>query len=156
MYPHSVISRSELARSTRAAIERARRGQTVFVESYGEEQVAIVDAMDYRLLRAVANYRPDPNAPSQNDEAVPVGLSAEAVEAAVAQAYNDVQAGWDLVIAAYLDENISLGRAATLLNLERTELITRFNRLGLPLRLGPTSMAEAQAEQDTLKEMLTQ
>jgi hypothetical protein len=37
-----------------------------------------------------------------------------------------------------------------LLNQSRFELIARFNRLGLPLRLGPSSAAEGQAEYEAL------
>jgi hypothetical protein len=145
------ISRTDLARSTRQAIERARRGQAIFVESYGEEQIAIVDAIDYRLLRAVASYQPDANAPFQDDETYPRGLSVEEVEAAVTQAGGDIQVAWDRVIAAYLDLDISLGRAAERLNLNRFELTARLNRLGLPLRLGPTTVAEARAEYEALQ-----
>jgi hypothetical protein len=42
MFPSSAISRTHLARNTRQTIEQARRGQAILVESYGEEQVAIV------------------------------------------------------------------------------------------------------------------
>lgn len=150
----NIITRTDLARSTRQAIERARRGQTIIVESYGEEQVAIVDAIDYRLLRAVASYQPDPNAPFQNEDADPRGLAAEEVEAAVAQAGSDVQVAWDRVIAAYLDVDISLGRAAELLGLNRFDLTERLNRLGLPLRLGPATITEARAEYEALKEVV--
>ena len=57
------ISRTDLARRTREAIEYAQRGQTVFIESYGAEQAAIVDARDYHLLRAAAIYRSQPLTP---------------------------------------------------------------------------------------------
>jgi hypothetical protein len=77
MFPNTTISRTDLARSTRQALEQARRGQTVLVESYGEEQVAIVDALDYRLLQAVARYRARPDAPAHDATAVPQGLSEE-------------------------------------------------------------------------------
>jgi hypothetical protein len=148
---HTTISRSDLARSTRQTIEQARRGQAVLVESYGEEQVVILDALDYRLLRAVATYRSQPAAPVHEETAVPQGLATEEVEAAVFKSGGDVQAAWDKVITAYLDGHISLGRAATLLQLSRFELMGRFNRLGLPLRLGPSSVTEARAELDALE-----
>jgi predicted HTH domain antitoxin len=147
---NTTISRTELARSTRQAIEQARRGQTILVESYGEEQVAIVDALDYRLLRAVAQYRVRPDSPAQDAGAVPEGLTAAAVEAAQNEAVSDPQAIWEEVITAYLDGHISLGRAATLLKQSRFELAARFNRLGLPLRLGASSVAEGQAEYEAL------
>jgi hypothetical protein len=143
MHPSSAISRTQLARNTRQTIEQARRGQTILVESYGEEQVAIVDALDYRLLRAVAAYRARPDAPAQEAQTTPQGL-AEADLTASPDA--DPQIVWDRVTAAYLDGHISLGRAANLLKQSRFELQARFNRLGLPLRLGPLTVAEGQAE----------
>lgn len=148
----NVINRTELARSTRQAIEQARRGQTILVESYGEEQIAIVDALDYRLLRAVALYRSRSAAPVQEATATPRGLAAEEVERAVAAANGDPQAAWDLVITAYLDGDISLGRAAALLKLSRFDLTLRFNRLGLPMHLGAATVDEALAEAEALEE----
>ncbi len=150
MFLNTTISRTELARSTRQAIEQARRGQTILVESYGEEQVAIVDALDYRLLRAVAAYRTRPDTPVQDASAIPQGLTAETIAAAQDAAGGDPQVVWEQVVTAYLEGHISLGRAATLLQQSRFELQARFNRLGLPLRLGPATTAEGQAEYDAL------
>jgi len=149
MFPHTTISRTELARSTRQALEQARRGQTVLVESYGEEQVAIMDALDYRLLRAVGVYRARLDAPAQDETARPQGLADETVANALAQSSGNIQVVWDQVIAAYLDGHISLGRAAELLNQSRFELQARFNRLGIPLRLGSESATAAQADTQT-------
>jgi hypothetical protein len=143
MFPRAAISRTHLARNTRQTIEQARRGQAILVESYGEEQVAIVDALDYRLLRATAAYRAHPDAPAQEAQAIPQGMSAADLAAISA---DDPQMGWDRVIAAYLDGHISLGRAAGLLKQSRFELQARFNRLGLPLRLGTPTVAEGEAE----------
>lgn len=109
-----------------------------------------MDALDYRLLRAVAAYRARPDAPAQDASATPQGLTAEIITAAQDAAGGDPQAVWEQVITAYLDGHISLGRAATLLKQSRFELQARFNRLGLPLHLGPTNIAEGQAEYDTL------
>jgi predicted HTH domain antitoxin len=150
MFPNTTISRTDLARHTRQALEKARRGQTVLVESYGEEQVAIVDALDYRLLRAAALYQARRDVPAHDAKAVPEGLSEEAVETAVAQAQGDTQVAWNLVVTTYLDGHISLGRAANLLNVSRFDLTARFNRLGLPLRIGPATVEEARAEMDAL------
>jgi predicted HTH domain antitoxin len=140
------ISRTELARSTRQAVEQARHGQTIFVNSYGEEQVVIVDALDYRLLRAVAVYRTRHAAPALGSDSAPQGLPLERIQSSVAQADGDSQVLWDTVISTYLDGDISLGRAAELLKLSRFELTARFNRLGLPLHLGPATLREAQDE----------
>jgi len=136
MFPYTTISRTELARSTRQTLERARRGQTVLVESYGEEQAAIMDALDYRLLRAVAVYRARPGAPVTDAATQPQGVTDEAVTNAREAAGGDPQAAWDMVMAAYLDGDISLGRAAELLGQSRFELQARLNRLNIPLRLG--------------------
>lgn len=37
-------------------MDQARRGRAVIVERYGEEQVEILDAADYRCLLGVAAY----------------------------------------------------------------------------------------------------
>jgi hypothetical protein len=153
MFSTTTISRTDLARSTRQALEQALRGQTVLVESYGEEQVAIVDALDYRLLQAAARYRARPEAPAHDAAAVPEGLDEESVAATVSRSQGDAQAAWDLVIAAYLDGHVSLGRAAELLHLNCFDLTLRFNRLGLPLRVGPASAAEALAEVEALRDL---
>ena len=134
----------------RETLEQARRGQAVFVESYGAEQVAIVDALDYHLLRAVATYRSQPPAPISNPEMAPRGLADAAVRERVAAAAGDVQEAWDVIMASYLDGDISLGRAGALLNMQRFDLQGRFNRLGLPARLGPLNIHETRAEYEVL------
>jgi prevent-host-death family protein len=142
------ISKTELARHTRQVVNQARRGQPVIVESYGEEQVAILDASDYRCLRALAAYyaRPPQLVPGPDVVAVPHGLGANELEQELTAAAGDVQSVWNRVIAAYLDGDISIGRAASLLELSRFELQERFNRLGMPLRIGPVDLAEARRE----------
>ncbi|MBK6432543.1 hypothetical protein [Candidatus Amarolinea dominans] len=147
----STISRTDLARRTRQAIEQAQRGQAVFIESYGAEQVAIVDVLDYRLLRAAATFRSQMSAPVNNPDLPPAGLTETAVQARVAAAAGDVQEAWNMIIAAYLAGDISLGRTATLLNMSRFELLARFNRFGLPMRMGALSIHEAQAEYETIQ-----
>lgn len=137
------ISRTDLARNTRKTIEQARRSGPVVVESYGEEQAALLDIIDYRLLKAVGTWEPDPAAPFSNPEAIPAGLAAEEVESA---ADGDPQKRYNRVIGAYLDTHISLGRAAVLLGMSRFELQDRLNRLDLPLRLGPQTVEEARRE----------
>ena len=143
------ISRTDLARRTREAIEYAQRGQTVFIESYGAEQAAIMDARDYHLLRAAAVYRSQPLTPVNSPDATPRGLTDTDIENKAAT--GDIQDVWDLVIAAYLDGDISLGRAALLLGLQRFDLLARFNRLGLPARLGTLNLKEAQDEYAVLQ-----
>lgn len=58
---------------------------------------------------------------------------------------------WSVIISAYLDEEISLARAASLLGLYPLELRERFMEKGIPLRLGPVDEADAQAEVDALR-----
>ena len=77
------ISRTDLARRTREAIEYAQRGQTVFIESYGAEQAAIMDARDYHLLRAAAVYRSQPLTPVNSPDATPRGLTDTDIENAL-------------------------------------------------------------------------
>lgn len=144
----TTISRTELARSTRKMLERARRGQTLFVRSYGEEQITIMDALDYRLLRAVASYRGRTDAPIADREQTPQGLSEMQVQEAAKG--DDLQAVWNLVTGAYLDGDISLGRAALLLEMNRFELSARFNRLNLPLRLGLLDSEDILVERGAL------
>ena len=125
-------------------LERVLRGQTLFVEGYGEEQVTLVDALDYRLLRAVAGYRSRSAAPFRDRERAPQGLTE--VQLQTVRDKNDPQPLWNLVISAYLDGDISLGRAAQLLDINRFELSARFNRLDLPMPLGATDIDEAVEE----------
>ncbi len=58
----------------------------------------------------------------------------------------DPDLAWSLVVSAYLDEEINLGKAAELLDLHELELRERFISLGIPLRIGPADRAQAQAE----------
>jgi len=116
----TVISRSDLEHSTEEVVDRARHGELVVLESSGEEQIVLLDATDFRLLRALATS---------------AGASSSAEM--------DVDA---FVVRDYLDERISLGKAAEKLGLSRFELQERFNRLGAPLRLGPSTIEEAQEE----------
>lgn len=140
------ISRTDLARNTRKTIERARKEGPVMIESYGEEQVAILDAVDYRLMRAAAGYQSRPEALTD----APAGLSDEEVEQLAADAAGDPQALWNRVMFAYLDQDISLGRAAVLLNLSRFDLQDRFHRLGIPIHIGPGTVEEARMEYEVL------
>lgn len=58
---------------------------------------------------------------------------------------------WSLVVNAYLDEVINLGKAAELLGMHRLELQERFTELGIPLRSGAATREEAQAEVAALR-----
>jgi len=144
----TTISKTDLARRTRQIVDRIRRGDTLIVESYGEEQIAMLDIAEYRILRAVAAYygcgsRP---APVNDPTLAPQGLTEDAVAQSIRQADDPVQARWNRVMLAYLDGHISLGRAADLLALSRHELDLHFQRLDVPRRIGPETLEEAQAE----------
>ena len=149
----NVIGKTDLARRTRQVLDRVRRGQTVIVESYGEEEAAILHIIDYRLLRAVTAYRnlPAHAAPVTDASLPPRGLAEQDVRDAQARADGDVQVAWNTVLAAYLDGDVSLGRAADLLALSRFELTQSLNQLGVSLRMGPATEAEAQTELAALR-----
>ena len=117
------ISRTDLARRTREVLTAVRQGHPAMVQSYGEDQAVLLDALDFRLLCGVATWA-----------AVRLG--------AVSEDQQEISG----VVLDYLDEKISLGKAAELLGVSRFELIDRFRRLRVPLRIGPASLEEAQAE----------
>jgi predicted HTH domain antitoxin len=58
---------------------------------------------------------------------------------------------WSLVVGAYRDGQINLGKAAELLNVTEVELRERFIELGIPLRVGPADVAEARAEVEAVR-----
>lgn len=120
----NTISRTELARNTREVVEQVRRGQPVIVHSYGEDQVVLMDMLDYRLLQALVSYAVGGGIPEPD----PVDQS------------------FHRALRLYLDNEISLAKAAELLGLSRFELMARFERFGVPLRLGPRSIEEAKDE----------
>jgi predicted HTH domain antitoxin len=64
---------------------------------------------------------------------------------------DDESLRWSMVVGAYLDEESSLARAASLLGLHPLKLRERFIEQGIPLRLGPVDKADAQAEIDALR-----
>ncbi|MBZ0298553.1 MAG: UPF0175 family protein [Anaerolineae bacterium] len=115
------ISRTDLARNTREIVDQVRKGYTVFVQSYGEDQIVLLDLLDYKILKALVDY-------------------------ALREA-TDLRAGdVNEVMHRYLDEQISLAKASEILGLSRYELMERFERLEIPLRLGPETLEDAQEE----------
>lgn len=58
---------------------------------------------------------------------------------------------WSVVVGAYQDRQINLGKAAELLGLMELELRDRFIELGIPLRLGPADLTEARAEVEAIR-----
>lgn len=118
----TVISQADLAAKASEIVERVRHGEMAVVKSSGEEQIVLLDASDFRLLQALAACATEPAEPT---EGIP----------------QDAQ-----VLRSYLNADINLGKAAEELGLSRLELQDRFLRLGVPLRIGPSSMEEALRE----------
>jgi predicted HTH domain antitoxin len=58
---------------------------------------------------------------------------------------------WSVVVGAYEDRQINLGKAAELLGVTELELRQRFIELGIPLRVGPADLAEARAEVEAVR-----
>lgn len=116
----TIISPSDLSQRTREILDRVQEGELAVVASGGEERIVLLDALDYRLLRALALC------------ATGGGANGDLLEARV--------------LRDYLDERINLGKAAELLHVSRFELEAGFLRLEIPLRLGARSIEDAQAE----------
>ncbi len=127
------VSRTELARNTRRVLTDVQRGRTTLIESHGKAEAALLDIIDYRILRAVA--RAHTHVAGVDPE---VGLSDGEVVA-----LEEPQARCDLVLAHYLQGSISLSRAAELLDVPWLELRTRFERLDVPVRTAPLVRDEA-------------
>ena len=130
------IRKTDLARNTRQVINSVLRGQTAVVESHGKPEVAILDIVDYGIIRAVMRYYAQ--MPEISAEA---GLSDQEVTA-----LSDPQERFNLVLTHYLAGAISLGRAAELLDLPWLDLRTRFLRLDVPLRTAPADLDEARRD----------
>ena len=125
----TIISPSDLSQKTREILNRVQEGELAVVASEGEERIVLLDALDYRVLRALASF----------------------------VTRGDAGPGDPLefrVLRDYLDERISLGKAAQLLQVSRFELEATFQRLGIPVRRGPLSIEDAQAEIATARRHL--
>ena len=118
----TVISPTDLEGRAREIVERVRQGEMTVVETSGEEQIVLLDATDFRLLCALA-------------------ACAAEVSELEGEATADAR-----ILRGYLDDEISLGKAAEELGLSRFDLVARFHRLGLPLPFGPASLEDARSE----------
>jgi hypothetical protein len=134
------VRKTDLARNTRQVIHKVQRGQTALIESHGQPEAAIMDIVDYRIMRAVMHYYAQPP-----EIDVKMGLTDQAVESTA-----DPQACYNLVFAYYLAGSISLARAAELLKLPWLDLRTRCLRLDVPLRTAPADMTEAEREVESI------
>jgi|SRR6185295_2016807 len=118
----TIISPADLSERTGEILDRVREGEFAVVASGGEERIVLLDALDFRLLRALALCATGEG----------TGDTGGLLEARV--------------LRDYLDERINLGKAAELLQLSRFELEESLQRLGIPLRRGARSIEDAQAE----------
>ncbi len=130
------VRKTDLARNTRKIIREVLRGKTAIVESHGLAEVAIVDVVDYYLQSAALHYFTQSPKVDANE-----GL----LEETIAKAETE-QERYDLVMAHYLSESISIGRAAELFNLPWVDLRMRLARLDVPLYLGPRDIEELKTE----------
>ncbi len=120
------VSEVHLTRHPSEVLRAVQQGDTVIVEQHGKPPVAMVDLVDFEILRAVIGHylarpRLDPDA----------GLPAVELEGLEGQLL------FDLVISRYLAETIRLGRAAEALGIPWVELRTRLTSLGVPVWTGP-------------------
>jgi prevent-host-death family protein len=116
----TVISQTDLQNRAGEIFERVHHGEMAVVESTGEEQIVLLDAVDFRLLQALAACAADT---SEED------VSSDA-----------------RILRDYLHDEISLGKAAEELGLSRFDLADRLHRLGIPLPFGPVSLEDARSE----------
>ena len=130
------VRKTDLARHTHQVINAVLRGQTAVIESHGQPEAAIIDIIDYRILRAVMRFYAQQ--PEIDREA---GLSDQEVQAPA-----NLQDRFNRVMAHYLAGAISLARAAELLDLSWLGLRTRCLRLDVPLRAAPANLAAAKAD----------
>jgi|SRR3972149_1026044 len=130
------VRKTDLARNTRKVISAVQRGRTALIESHGQPEVAIIDIVDYHIVRAVMRYHAQ-----QPEMDVEAGLSEQEVET-----LSEPQDRYNLVLAHYLAGSISLSRAAELLSLTWLDLRSRFQRLDVPVRTAPADESEAKAD----------
>ena len=77
------------------------------------------------------------------------------IDSAIARLLDENQdLRWTVVVSAYLDQEVNLGKAAELLQMHELELRDRFVELGIPVRWGNSTTAEAHAEVDALDNWL--
>lgn len=65
----------------------------------------------------------------------------------------DADFRWAMVVGAYLDEQINLGKAAELLGMHRAQLQQLFLERGIPVRLGAQTLEEARAEAECMGDL---
>lgn len=133
------VSRTELARNTRRVLSDVQRGRTALIEAHGDPEAALLDIVDYRILRAVMRYYAE----------LPEIDAETGLPEATLHALDDPEARYALVFAHYLARSISLARAAELLEMPWLELRARCLRLDVPLRVAPGDAESAASEAAT-------
>ena len=128
----TTISQADLTKKTQEVVDRVQSGEVTIVERSGQDQIVLLDPLDFRLLQALAQCAVDPKELGKE-----LGGEAESPDAKS--------------LRAYLAAEISLGKAAELMDLSRFELQARLHRLGVPLHLGPATLEEAWAEIDAAR-----
>jgi len=138
----SAISYTELAPQTRTMIKQAHSGQAIIVEEDGEDRAILMDPVDYRLLVAMLAYHTSPveERQVQNGTSLFIGLPESELCGMTKQER------WNRVMRTYLNDEISLGRAANLLDISRFQLDKYFRRLNIPRRIGPVNLEDARSE----------
>jgi predicted HTH domain antitoxin len=119
----TTITQVDLAKKSQEMLDRVQHGEIVIVETSGREEAVLFNPIDFRLLRALAHCAIDERERGQEADDPDVRI-----------------------LHAYLADEISLGKAAELLELSRFDLQARFLRLGVPLRLGPATLEDALEE----------
>lgn len=135
------VRKTDLARNTSQVIRKVLRGQTAVIESHGQPEAALMDIVDFQLQRAAMQYLGNP----QKFE-VDMEINPE-----IFDALPDEQARYNLVLGHYLSLHLSMAKAGELLGMTFHEIRSRLVRLGIPLRLGPTTADEVRNEIDTIE-----
>lgn len=132
------VSDSEFAQQTQRILREVQRGYIAVIERQGEPEAALIDIVDYRLMRAALRYFVEPVASYPE-----YGLPDSAV-----QAVGSIQERFDMVVSHYLADSISLGRAAELLGIAAIDLRNRLSRLNIVPAVGPVDRDDVRAEVD--------
>jgi len=135
------IRKTDLARNTSQVIRNVLRGQTAVIESHGQPEAALMDIVDFQFQRAAMQYFGNPQKFEEDIEISPAML----------EALPDEQARYDLVLGHYLSLHLSLAKAGELLGMTSHEIRSRLVRLGIPLRVGPTTVDEVVNEIETIE-----
>jgi hypothetical protein len=133
---HTIVLSPEVYTLVEQQAQQAQVPPAVLVETALRvyllpQEGGVVDGVDYALLRGVLDYYFQPRVSKDTTG----GLTNRVVASLTEQ-----QERYRLVMAYYLDEAMSLERAAELLGMPWVALRSRFHRLGIPLRLAPANV----------------